>query len=109
MKEPRRGFFFVSSVTLAGVIGLSLLSFAVAQEEPPDKDAFRSAPLLTTDQTVTSPGPSSRTGIGPPPRVGPNNRVNDAQQPFPNGLLGRSETSVAALNGGQFIVAGWND
>jgi len=29
--------------------------------------------------------------------------------PCPNGLLGRSETSIAASTDGQFIVTGWND
>src|SRR5262245_57018633 len=54
-------------------------------------------------------GPPSPTGTGRPPRVGPNVRVNGPQQPFPNGLLGRSETSVAATDDGQSVVAGWND
>jgi hypothetical protein len=47
-----------------------------------------------------------------PPRptiVGPNVQVNDPQEPFPDGLLGRSETTIAANETGRKIVAGWND
>ncbi len=46
---------------------------------------------------------------GPPPAVGPNLRVNDPQQPFPDGLLGRSETTLAGVAGGLRLVVGWND
>ncbi len=63
------------------------------------------APYIST----TSVGPSSPTGTGQPPRVGPNVRVDGPQHPFPKGLLGRSETSVASTDGGQSVVAGWND
>jgi hypothetical protein len=41
--------------------------------------------------------------------LGTNVRVNGPQQAFPKGLLGRSETSVAATDDGQSLVAGWND
>jgi hypothetical protein len=44
-----------------------------------------------------------------PARVGPEVRVNAPQQPFPNGLLGRSETTIAATNGGRRLLAGFND
>lgn len=43
------------------------------------------------------------------PSVGPNVRVNGPQQPAPNGLLGRSETTVASTADGQEIVAGFNN
>ncbi len=56
------------------------------------------------------PGPhSSDTGTGRPPRVGPNTQVNDPQTPFPGGLLGRSETTIAASANGDLLVVGWND
>ncbi len=42
-------------------------------------------------------------------QVGPNVRVNDPQQPFPNGLLGRSETAIATDEDGERIVVGFND
>ena len=58
---------------------------------------------------VESGSHSSDTGTGIPPRVGPNIMVNDPQTPFPGGLLGRSETSIAASGNGKFLVAGWND
>lgn len=41
--------------------------------------------------------------------VGPNVRVNGPQQPFPNGLLGRSETAIAVGEDGNSMVAGFND
>jgi len=46
---------------------------------------------------------------GPPPEVASNVKVNDPQLAFPNGFLGRSETSVAAVAGGHRVVVGWND
>ncbi|HEX9038316.1 MAG TPA: sialidase family protein [Ktedonobacterales bacterium] len=64
---------------------------------------------LTLDGGAFPAGPTSPTGAGRPPRVGPNVRVNDPQQGFPNGLFGRSETSIAATSDGQQIVAGFND
>lgn len=67
------------------------------------------AALFGNDTNSLAPGPTSPTGTGRPPRVGPNVRVNDLQQPFPNGLFGRSETTIASTDDGQFLVAGWND
>jgi hypothetical protein len=61
------------------------------------------------DTAGTAMGPSSPTGTGKPPRVGPNVRVNAPQQGFPNGLFGRSETTVAASDDGQLLTAGFND
>lgn len=43
------------------------------------------------------------------PGVGPNVQVNAPQEPFPNGFLGRSETTVAASNSGKLLLAGFND
>jgi hypothetical protein len=48
-------------------------------------------------------------GTGMPPRVGPNTVVNDPQLPFPDGLLGRSETTIAADPSGRYLLSGWND
>ena len=42
-------------------------------------------------------------------QVGPNVQVNAPQQPFPDGLLGRSETTIAASNSGKLLLAGFND
>src|SRR5712692_10916987 len=55
------------------------------------------------------PGSPDPNDPGRPPRVGPNVRVNGPQSPFPFGLLGRSETTVAAGDNGNVLVAGWND
>lgn len=57
-----------------------------------------------------APGPpSSKHGGGPPPRVGPNLSVNAPASSFPNGLLGRSETTIAQSGDGKFLVVGFND
>src|SRR5258706_140517 len=53
-------------------------------------------------------GPSSMHAT-PFPEIGTNIRVNDPQRPYPDGLLGRSETAIAAASNGRDIVAGWND
>jgi hypothetical protein len=81
---------------------------AFAQDRDGDTD-FISAIPLTIDLTATAPGPGSPTGSGRPPRVGPNTQVNAVQEQFPNGLLGRSETTIAATDDGQFLVSGFND
>lgn len=56
-------------------------------------------------------GTPSSDGSGEAPQisVGPNVRVNAPQVPFPNGLLGRSETTIAVGQEGTNMVAGWND
>jgi len=75
-----------------------------------DKSDMRSA-LNAADAAELLADSGSITSIGQPPRVGPNIQVNAAQLAFPNGLLGRSETTTAAsdplLNG--LLVAGFND
>jgi hypothetical protein len=45
-------------------------------------------------------------GTGQPPRVGANNQINDPQVPAPNGLLGRSETTIASDPSGRFLLSG---
>jgi hypothetical protein len=59
--------------------------------------------------TAGRSGPTSPTGTGRPPRIGPNTQVNAPQQPFPNGLLGRSETAIATSEDGTNILVGFND
>ncbi len=51
---------------------------------------------------------STESGTAPQIIVGPNVRVNAPQVPFPNGLLGRSETTIAVGANGANMVAGWN-
>jgi len=97
-------------------MGTPVTSFA--EEEPPQfpeshKDFLGGASygaLFGLDPNYVAPGPhSSDTGTGRPPRVGLNIQVNDPQLPLPDGLLGRSETSIAAASNGKYLVAGWND
>jgi hypothetical protein len=74
-----------------------------------DADSLTSTEELVIDQYAPAPGPASASGTGSPPRSGPNVQVNAPQQALPNGLLGRSETSIASTANGQQLVAGWND
>ena len=48
-------------------------------------------------------------GTGQPPRLGANIQMNDPQLPAPDGLLGRSETTIATDPSGRFLLSGWND
>lgn len=84
---------------------------AVGQDEdfgPPNPQDLLSGGSTLPDTTVTTPGPASTSGTGAPPRVGPNTQVNAAQQSFPHGLLGRSETTIATADG-QNLLVGFND
>src|SRR6516164_10188690 len=86
--------------------------FAQAQDEdfgPPNRQDLLSGGSTLPDTTATSPGPSSPSGTMRPPRVGPNVQVNSPQRAFPKGLLGRSETTIAATPDGQNLLVGFND
>ncbi len=72
--------------------------------EPTDHQAMLSGGSTNSDTESTSPGPKSSSSAKRPPRVGPNIRVNDPQQAFPNGLLGRSETTIAATDDGATAI-----
>lgn len=79
---------------------------------PGPDDPLVSTPSVTLAGVAPAPIPAippSAGPQGPPPRVGPNLEVSDPQLAFPNGLLGRSETTLAATAGGLRIVVGWND
>jgi hypothetical protein len=90
--------------------GVALLVIAVpALSASLDADSLTSTEELVIDQYTPAAGPASASGTGSPPRSGPNVQVNAPQQPLPDGLLGRSETSIAATANGQKLVAGWND
>ncbi len=91
------------------VLSLLIGTVALAQVQLVDHEEFRSGGALGPDLEALSPGPSSPTGTQRPPRVGPNIRANAPQAAFPNGLLGRSETTIAAAGNGGHLVAGWND
>jgi hypothetical protein len=118
MKERRQRS--VSAVVLLTVFLLLMAAAPVSsgQEGAPTfpeshkhilgASSYRALFGLNTSPVQPGPG-SSDTGIGRPPRVGPNRRVNDQQLPLPDGLLGRSETTIATTDGGSYLVAGWND
>jgi hypothetical protein len=65
--------------------------------------------LFGVSPTPAAPGAAVPEAGGPLPHVGTNVQVNDPQLAFPNGLLGRSETTLATNAGGLRIVVGWND
>jgi hypothetical protein len=76
-----------------------------------DRDLLSSGSyrIPVTVPSPIEPAPPDHPIFGPPPRVGPNLRVNAPQPSYPDGLLGRSETTLAALAGGRLLVAAWND
>jgi len=75
----------------------------------PELEALKPGPKSTA-QTTSAPQVSTQSGASSQTLVvGPNVRVNDPQQPFPNGLLGRSETTIAASDDGGLLLAGFND
>jgi hypothetical protein len=95
----------ISAIVLFTLVcGFSGIVFA--QDDSPDLDIKS---VAIGDFGAVAPGQTSSTGTKRPPRVGPNIRANAAQQAFPNGLLGRSETTVASNSDGQSIVVGFND
>lgn len=62
------------------------------------------------DNSVSgSSSPPTGSSGGRPPNISPNTLVNGPQVLAPNGLLGRSETSLSVSGNGNFLVAGWND
>src|SRR6266851_4762182 len=84
--------------------GISAIAFA--QDDSPDLDIKS---VAIGDLGASAPGLTSPTGTKRPPRVGPNIRANAPQLAFPNGLLGRSETTVASTSDAQSIIVGFND
>jgi hypothetical protein len=100
---------FVYSLTLALSAGSAL---AGPQQQkyvrpvPPRNSSSLAASAVqsaATTQTATT-----QTATAPTSRIR-NVLVNAPQQPFPNGLLGRSETTVASSSNGRFLLAGFND
>src|SRR5215467_132925 len=108
----------MGSKKLTNLVGIAILvplpvmcyaQTAIQSQEGDDEGYISAIPVTSVDNSPIPPGPGSPTGTGKPPRVGTNRRVNDPQSGFPNGLFGRSETSVASTSDGQFVVYGWND
>jgi hypothetical protein len=95
------------SMFLLFTLVLGISAVAIAQDDVPDLDVKSGVSI--GDAGTLAPGPTSPTGTKQPPRVGPNIRANAAQQAFPNGLLGRSETTAAATADAQSVLVGFND
>lgn len=116
-KRIRRSLPLLLATLAAGLLGVLA---AGGQEEPSTFPQEHQALLgggsyrayFGLDPSHQAPGDAARTlgsRTGPPPNVSPNTQVNAPQFPFPNGLLGRSETTIAADTSGRFLLAGWND
>lgn len=91
----------------AAAVGLVIAAVgggASASTAPPTlaKEELRSQPAVDLVQLI-------QAGAGAQSSVGPDVRVNDPQVPPPEGLLGRSETTLAASADGLNVIAGWND
>lgn len=107
--------FLWTTVLVLTVLVVAVAAASVADSGPtfPASHADRLggasySALFGHDQEVLSPKPQGSV-VGRPSVVGPNMRVNAPQQPSPAGLLGRSETTIAASTDGMLLVAGWND
>jgi hypothetical protein len=98
-QEPETAFPRDHAVLLSGSAYRAL--FGVPEEPLPFPGAL---PLATP-----APAPDTAELGGDPPVVGANRQVSDPQLAFPDGLLGRSETTIAGVAGGLWLVAGWND
>lgn len=98
---------FFSGLVVSPAMLLLTGVFALAQG--PDHKKFQVHPEMAPAQKSPHASALSVRGAAGPKEGGPNVMVNAPQEPFPNGLLGRSETTVAASNGGQFVLAGFND
>lgn len=66
-------------------------------------------PVSKTDFRSGDYSPSNFEAYHSFSQISPNVMVNAPQQAFPNGLLGRSETSIASSYDGVHLVAGFND
>jgi hypothetical protein len=108
--------FFAHSASLAAVL-LLLCSLALAQGQQQQQKRVRPMPAARANSqsaasaltaTASQTAAASETETDPTGRI-KNIRVNAPQQAFPNGLLGRSETTVAASWDGRFVLAGFND
>src|SRR5215469_13358556 len=103
---------FLNISRILPVLLFLMASFALAQNKSDLHSRHRDLLSGGSDELDLGsllPGPSSPLRTEQPSQVGPNIRVNAPQQPFPNGLLGRSETTIAASADGLSLVAGFND
>ncbi len=98
----------VPGVVLAALVTLALPAPSLAQVQLDKQAELVSGGATLIEPVITSDG-GGFAGIGKPPRVSTNVRINDPQSFFPDGLIGRSENSIVSLLGGQWLVAGWND
>jgi len=97
-------------IAVLGAVALSLGGTASGTTRPPfpgDKLDIFSAPVDLDLNVPAVTGGGGITGTGSPPRIGPNVRANAPQAGLPNGLFGRSETTLTVH--GNNVVAGWND
>ncbi len=106
MQTQRKSNFPTLGVVALGLLLMTGTAFAQAKLDKIEEMASNGA---TAGDLSATAGGSGFTGTGSPPRVSTNVQVNDPQSFFPAGLVGRSETSIVTSQGGQRMVAGWND
>src|SRR2546428_463220 len=103
-------FALVMTLVLIGFLAVPAFSEVVAAERPAQAPSWKrelfGAPLPLSPSDL---GAQDSGGNNPALMVGPNVRVTAPQEPFPAGLLGRSETTIAVAPDGSRMVAGWND
>ena len=101
-------FVMASIVVVLALLASTAVAQTIIQKEEGDDEGYISAlPPSQIDNSGTSPGPGSTTGQGRPPRVGPNRRVNDAQQGFPTACSAvRKRLRQAAQMGNSWCLAG---
>ena len=105
----------LSAFVLMGAVGVSTSTADEAEWTFPDSHKY----FLGSGSYGSLFGPTMKTadpsaslapgGTGTPPRVGANIRMNAPQSAAPDGLLGRSETTIASDPSGRFLLSGWND
>lgn len=81
---------------------LLLIILSVGQVVAPsviDHQQLKTGPVLKSEKVHNTPIKI---------KIGPNVQVNALQQAFPNGLIGRSETTITKVDD-QHLVAGYND
>jgi len=108
-RTMRRQFFALLSVVAAILLAAGSGSLArgsnSGDKEGHDDFESGSALVVPSNDSSASNGAAGKKG----PQVGPNVRVNAAQVLPGAGLLGRSETTIAADATGLDLVAGFND
>jgi hypothetical protein len=101
------------------VIALVSVSFATVLAQESEQKPVNKSELLSMLGVDNMSGETPVNSIGSDenrlyvngdlPTSLPNFQVNDPQLPFPDGLIGRNNTTITADPSGTYIVVAWND